>query len=61
MAKKRKSRKSARRARRGGGGSQRAKFKKVSASCRAQVRESGVPAFSGQMWKDFGRCMKKGL
>ena len=43
------------------GGSQRAKFKKAAATCRARVGDSGARAFSPASWKAFGSCMKKEL
>ena len=57
MAKKRSKKRAAKKR----GGSQRAKFKKVAASCRAEVQRSDVKPMSPAMWKKYGSCMKKGL
>jgi len=59
MAKKKKSKKA--RKTRKGGGSQRAKFKKAAGTCRREVGDTGVKAFSPASWKMYGKCMKKEL
>jgi hypothetical protein len=58
MAKRKKSRKG-RKGRKGG--SQRAKFRTASATCRRKVGDSGVKAFSPASWNAFGKCMKSEL
>ena len=44
-----------------GGHPQRAKFRKAAHACQAKVRSAGMPAFSRESWREYGKCMKKAL